>query len=167
MCLFSNEMETRREIQSAATQIHKPVQPFVKYLVSPVLSVFKSISVDSAIWRYNWGIFDDVMSSLDLFSPTSSVSRVGRGTRVKSVKDAGDQLFLRVERQTLTRLPKSNAILFTIRTYQRPLKQLEGHREVVPKLIEAIEQMDETFVEYKNRELWKDITLEYLNTLIA
>lgn len=31
--------------------------------------------------------------------------------------NAGERMYLRVERQTLRRLPKSNAILFTIKTY--------------------------------------------------
>jgi len=147
------------------TIIHKPVQPFVKHLIPPVTKVFNTLPVKAPIWRYNWGIFDDLAGSLDLHSPTSSLSRVGRGARVTDVAEAGEQLLMRVERQTLSRLPLSNAILFTIRTYQRPLKEFEQYREHVPTLIEAIEKMDETFVEYKNRELWKDITISYLKTL--
>jgi len=37
---------------------------------------------------------------------------------------AGNQLFLRVERETLTRMPATQAILFTIRTYITPLQQV-------------------------------------------
>ena len=45
--------------------------------------------------------------------------------------NAGQRLHLRVERQTLLRLPKSNAVLFTIRTYMNPLSTFEGRPDRV------------------------------------
>ena len=45
--------------------------------------------------------------------------------------NAGQRLHLRVERQTLSRLPKSNAVLFTIRTYMDPLSTFEGRPDRV------------------------------------
>lgn len=43
---------------------------------------------------------------------------------VTEVEQVGEKVMYRVERQALRRLPKSNAIVFTIRTYQRPLKEV-------------------------------------------
>ena len=41
-----------------------------------------------------------------------------------TLDNAPDRLFLRCERQTLTRLPKTGGVLFTIRTYNRTLRQV-------------------------------------------
>ncbi len=39
-----------------------------------------------------------------------------------SAENAGERLFTRSERETLSRFPKTGAILFSIRTYIRPLQ---------------------------------------------
>ena len=42
---------------------------------------------------------------------------------------AGDILWIRVERQTLLRLPESGALAFSIYTYSDPLSSIAGDRE--------------------------------------
>ncbi len=46
------------------------------------------------------------------------------GQEAVTLDNAPDQLILRCERQTLTRLPKTGGVLFTIRTYSRTLRQV-------------------------------------------
>ena len=46
------------------------------------------------------------------------------GQEPLSLQNAPDRLFLRCERQTLTRLPKTGGVLFTIRTYSRTLRDV-------------------------------------------
>lgn len=41
-----------------------------------------------------------------------------------TLENAPERLFLRCERQTLTRLPKTGGVLFTIRTYSRTLREV-------------------------------------------
>jgi hypothetical protein len=48
-----------------------------------------------------------------------------------TVDNAGERLHLRVERQTLSRLPRSNAVLFTIRTYMNRLDTFQGRPDRV------------------------------------
>lgn len=49
-------------------------------------------------------------------------------------ENAGDRLCTRCERETLSRFPKSGAILFTIRTHIRALNTFEGRPDKVPLL---------------------------------
>ena len=42
-----------------------------------------------------------------------------------SAENAGERLFTRSERETLSRFPKTGAILFSIRTYIRPLQTFQ------------------------------------------
>ena len=41
-----------------------------------------------------------------------------------TLENAPERLFLRCERQTLTRLPRTGGVLFTIRTYSRNLREV-------------------------------------------
>lgn len=70
---------------------------------------------------------------------------------------------LRTERQTLRRLPKSGAILFTIRTYLFPVTELGKERGVPARMASAIRSWPADVAEYKRSSLYKDVLLEYLD----
>lgn len=36
------------------------------------------------------------------------------------------------------------------------------HKDVIPKLIAAIQEMEPSMIPYKSRELWMDVVVEYL-----
>jgi hypothetical protein len=61
--------------------------------------------------------------------------------------------YMRVEHQTLTRLPKTQAIIFCVRTYLTPLQDIrdEGNG---PELADAIDSMPEKLGDYKMRPFW-------------
>ena len=58
-----------------------------------------------------------------------------------TAENAGDRLVTRMERETLSRFPKSRAILFTIRTHMKPLNRFQAmpdkvsHPAVLPFLL--------------------------------
>lgn len=61
-------------------------------------------------------------------------------------------IIIRRERQTFTRLPKSNAVLFTVRTYMRPLLELGD--EELHALRSQIWGWEEEIRSYKGWALW-------------
>ncbi|KAI9375789.1 hypothetical protein BJX61DRAFT_539520 [Aspergillus egyptiacus] len=72
-------------------------------------------------------------------------------------------LHFRSERQSLRRLPRSGAILFTVRTYFEPVTAIASEPHVPGRLAEAIRNWDETVSAYKGRSHWEDILLPYLD----
>ena len=58
------------------------------------------------------------------------------------------QVRLRVERQTLRRLPKTGAIVFTIRVYMTPLKDLAKEPDIPGRLASAIRSWPEDVARY-------------------
>lgn len=72
-----------------------------------------------------------------------------------------DQCFLRVEHQTLIRLPSSNAIVFCVRSYMTPLKDIRNEGDG-PRLADAIESMPEKLGLYKMRPFWGGEILPWL-----
>jgi hypothetical protein len=83
--------------------------------------MFDNLWPERPVMRWNWSLF----GRTQLYHPLSESSekkRFGEGSIAEGVT-------LRVERQTLRKLPKSGDILFTIRTYLDPLELLETHAD--------------------------------------
>ena len=92
----------------------------------------------------------------------------GRGHRVHGISGqtlhvSPSALRLRTERQTLRRLPKSGAILFTIRTYTFPVTELVKERGVPARMASAIRSWPADVATYKGQARYKDVLLEYLD----
>lgn len=69
----------------------------------------------------------------------------------------------RSERQSLRRLPKSGAILFTIRTYFAPIPTI-AHEPYVPgRLASAVRSWNDDVAKYRGRARYGDVLLEYLD----
>ena len=60
-----------------------------------------------------------------------------------------ERLFLRCERQTVRRLPRTGAILFTIRVFLNPLADLAAHPQLAADILAAFGQPD--VLDYKTR----------------
>jgi hypothetical protein len=99
--------------------IHQAVPDFNEGRTGRVVArVFDGLTVDNPVWRLNWSIYGDD----ELHHPRAKVldTRVVEGT---------PQLYVRVERQTLRRLPKSNDLLFTIKVHVDPIAAFAAHPE--------------------------------------
>lgn len=74
-----------------------------------------------------------------------------------------DDIHFRTERQTLRRLPRSKALLFTVRTYLEPVTKISKEPFVPGRLAEAIRNWDDTVSLYKGKAHWEEILLPYLD----
>lgn len=75
----------------------------------------------------------------------------------------GHDLMFRAEYQTLRKLAKSAAIVFSIRTYQVHLEKFKTYpRREAQRLIKAIETIHPDFIPYKAMPCWKEASLRYL-----
>ena len=70
---------------------------------------------------------------------------------------------MRTERQTLRRLPRSNAILFTIRTHLVDLPTLASEPGVPARLAHALREWPDSVKWYKGAAMFLDTTLAYLD----
>lgn len=68
---------------------------------------------------------------------------LGVGQRPEPPKPLPERMRLRVERQTLRRLPRSGAIVFTIRVYMTPLAELgPGEAGWLAAAIRGVKEQD-------------------------
>ncbi len=63
---------------------------------------------------------------------------------------ADTPLYWRIERQTVRRLPKTGAIIFTIKVYIHPLEALAKSPSTLSSLISAIDQCPQELARYKD-----------------
>lgn len=98
--------------------IHENVPGFNGHRMGQVVRrLFDNLTPEQLVCRFNWSIYDDP----DLHHPQPK--QLGRllGDMDNDILAA---MFIRVERQTLRRLPRSGDILFTIKVHHDPLAVL-------------------------------------------
>jgi hypothetical protein len=118
-----------------------------------------------AVERFNWSIQADDA----LYHPLSNVERIDRATNRPSRFPDGDvnaHAFIRVERQTLRKLPMSRDILFTIRIHLDPLAVLARHPDrttLAASFAEQLLALDEAQLDYKGMTADRDRLIGVLN----
>lgn len=132
-------------------EVHAPVPGFGGGTRNAELiaRMFDKLRPETPVIRWNWSIYGDA----ELFHPHNSpAKRYGPGARAEHV-------FMRVERQTLRRLPESRDILFNIRIAVDPLEALERHSDgprIATALIEQLHAFNPEQLDYKGMTLERD-----------
>lgn len=137
--------------------IHAPVAFYVQKIGATTDRYLKMMSADQPVWRINWNVHD----TDELFQPRGH----GRNTPDPAItpENAGSKLFLRLERQTLRRLPVSGDILFTIRTYIRPLSDFANRPDVARNLAGALRNLPPETSGYKSQGVFFAAALKWLD----
>jgi hypothetical protein len=168
--LFPMRWSVKEKFLQNLPDIHIPVPAFSKHLKTNVNDLFEDLNPENPVWRANWSLFHNLEGPLDLYLPPFPPGVDNPNNHVfqsTNLEEIGKQLTLRVEFQTLRRLPKSNAILFGIRTYQRYLNEFQS----LPKsdtlaLKKAIENINPDMFMYKSANCWYDSALFYLQSIL-
>lgn len=134
--------------------IHGPVPGFGDKLLAPVDRFLGLLQPHNPVWRLNWFVHDDP----SLFQPVRTPSPIP-----VTIANAGDLLYLRVERQTLRRLPASGAILFGIRTHVTPLGVAIANAASAAELAATIRSMPGPMRGYRQTPDFEDVLLAWLD----
>lgn len=76
-----------------------------------------------------------------------------------------DEIIIRRERQTFRRLPRTNTIVFGVKTYLTPLDQLP--MQELENLVTEMKSWPEHVSEYKGKHVWSEKVLEFYNNRMA
>lgn len=118
-------------------RIHDPIPTIHETLTPKIDRIFERLRVDTPVERYNWSVQEDDA----LFCwPAQIIEPLPADT----------PLFYRVERQTLSRLPISGALAFTIRVHINPLESLAAIPNALQTLFDAIHANPAPVQRYKN-----------------
>ena len=143
---FPSAWNLREKFKRPLAEIHAPVPGFNAGTRNAALieRMFDNLRVEQPVLRWNWSLHDD-MRLHHPDSHTGESRRFGDG-------DLRGAVILRLERQTLRKLPKSGDILFTIRIYLDPLEALERHpegRTLARAIDDQLQGMSDAEAEYK------------------
>ncbi|CAN5663114.1 DUF3445 domain-containing protein [soil metagenome] len=130
---FPTRWNLDEKIGRTIRQIHAPVPFYEEQLADPMDGYFARMRPGQGVWRLNWNLMDDPT----LHQPLRS--RAGRPGVPLDPADVGEQIWLRVERQTLVKLPETGAIVFSIRIHEDPLDRLRGDDEALARLQRSLE----------------------------
>lgn len=137
--------------------IHGPVPEYDPRLNERVNRFFAHLKAEQPVWRGNWSVVPDPT----LFQPGDEL-RTHVDTDTIDEHNAGTRLYVRVERQTLRRLPKTGAIAFTIRVYIHALGDLATEPEVAGHLLQALGDMSSREWQYKGMQPYRLALSRYL-----
>ena len=114
---FPSRWDVRDKIGKNLLGIHAPVPHYEEKIGTATQNLFDKLKLERPIWRVNW----TVMDSGELHQPTAP----RRPDEIQiSSENIEQALHFRRERQTLRKLPESDDILFTIRTYTDPFAKV-------------------------------------------
>ncbi|KAI1761211.1 hypothetical protein GGR53DRAFT_525337 [Hypoxylon sp. FL1150] len=147
-------------VGESVREIHKPVPGYDRKLGLSVDRYFGRMQPGDFIGRMNWSLQVD---GADLFRTDGNNYYPGMDGAFSGEKEdpSLDECYLRVEHQTLTKLPRSGAVIFTVRSYMTPLHQVKAEGDG-KALAEAIESMPEGLGHYKMRQYWGNKILPWL-----
>jgi hypothetical protein len=141
---FPNRWRLTDKIGKPLSAVHGPVPLYADRLAAPVDRFMRHLKPGHIVSRKNWSLLDDPT----LFQPSGKWRIDGRPDITSA--NAGERVFLRVERQTLRRLPASGAVLFGIRVHVYRLDQVIDSRARATALAEAVHALPPDIQHYKS-----------------
>ena len=144
---FPSAWDLLEKFKRPLHEIHAPVPDFGAGTrnASLVERMFDNLNPARSVLRWNWSLYGDDR----LYHPLSDN---GMKRRFGEADDITGRVTLRLERQTLRKLPQSGDILFTIRIYLDPLEALERHAEgaaLAQSIEEQVMAMTDEQIAYK------------------
>lgn len=131
--------------------VHQPVSQYAQHIGTPVDTLLRRLTVDRPLWRSNWTLEDHPA----LFQPEPPVA---------PLVDDPSRLWVRMERETLRRLPRTGGVLFTIRGFQQPLVDFIAKSDERARTMRAlISRLPDDVARYKSILPYRERVLAWLD----
>lgn len=168
---FPSSWRLTEKFGKAMSEIHVPVPGFGPGTRNAGLidRMFDRLQIAQPVERFNWSI----QAGGALYHPLSNDERIDRATgrpvRFPDV-EAAARAFIRVERQTLRKLPVSGDILFTIRIHLDPMGLLKTRLDrstLAASFAEQLLALDGEQLDYKGLTADRNRLVEALRGIAA
>lgn len=187
---FPSGFSTRKKLGLKLADIHIPVPGYKSKLEKSMDRFFARVEVGKVVKRSNWAITTDSRLFAEggnhLYENGTTESDHDRGQEQEHPEevDLDDEKLqadidrqkaevviedcrLRSERQTLFRLPKTKALVFSFKTYQYLLSDVkkEGYGEELARAMEGLREGNVPEMDfYKRGVVWREKVGEYLRS---
>ena len=153
---FPSGWSIRDKMGQSILRVHQSVPEYESAMGASTDQLLERLKAGRPVWRMNWGV--RTSSRLDQ-SPKHLETLVGE-VETLCAQNVGQRCHFRVERQTLSRLPTTHAILFTIHTHHCPLQALTIEQMQI--LRGVLETCPQATLEYKGIAPIKQLVCDYL-----
>jgi hypothetical protein len=142
--------------------VHTPLPAVTQNMIQSANKFMERIPLGKSFMRNNWGF--RLGDQLDMSSKYSALyrKRLSDELPLLSLKDFGQKVFLRVEHQTLTRLPRSGYVLFTIHTHHNSLDEVVEDYQRTSTLLSFLKGTPPELIEYKVMTSMYSMLIRYL-----
>ncbi|KAH8698593.1 Alg9-like mannosyltransferase family-domain-containing protein [Talaromyces proteolyticus] len=137
------------------------VPQFQEKLEKGMVNFFRRIKPEDPVLRNNY--FLQVDDELAWSHSIGSEDSDGISWNTAEKNRAIEYHYFRSERQSLRRLPRSGAVVFTIRTYFEPVTEIVKEPYVPGRLASAVRSWGDDVSRYKGKEKYEEVLLEYLD----
>ncbi|GAA4457486.1 DUF3445 domain-containing protein [Nibrella saemangeumensis] len=159
---FGNGWSLDEKLSLSFWNLHGPVSSIVKPMMQAAQKFMERLPAGRPVWRLNWSL--KLTDQLDLTSRHTADLNQQLAELLPNLTptNIGQHLFVRIERQTLTRLPQSGAILFGIHTYQNRLDNEAADPERALRIGQVVSTTPPAMLEYKGITPFLEPLLAYL-----
>ncbi len=158
---FPSRWRLHEKLGRPLADVHEKVPLYGDRLARPVDRFMAHVRPGHIAARLNWSVMDDPT----LFQPTGKWRTAHDATITE--QNAGQRLFLRVERQTLRRLPETGAVAFGIRVHVYPLASAITTPDHAAGLASAVRALPSEMAHYKSLPMFQDALLGWLDRQAA
>ncbi|CAK4024669.1 Hypothetical predicted protein [Lecanosticta acicola] len=140
------------------------VPQFTQKLEKGMLKFFRRLKPEKPVVRNNYFFqVDSKLAWSESLGDEDAAEITGWKAAEGDRRRAVEAHFFRSERQSLRRLPRTGAVVFTIRTYFHPISELAEEWGVPGRLASAVRSWGEDVGRYKGRERYEGVLLEFLD----
>jgi len=158
---FPSRWRLLDKIGKRLADVHGPVPLYADRLAAPVDRFVRHLKPGHIASRLNWSLLDDPA----LFQPGGKWRAEGNAGITRA--NAGERVFLRVERQTLRRLPVTEAVLFGIRVHVYRLDRVIDGVGRAAALAAAVRALPGEVQHYKSLLPFRETVLGWLEGVVG
>jgi hypothetical protein len=142
--------------------IHAPAPKMVEPTMQTAQKLMEKIIATRPVWRCSWNF--KTSGQIDLSSKYTKQynEELLQIFPTLTPENIGSKIFIRIERQTISRLPKSNCILFGIHMYQNTLDDEHLDTLQTRNMLNVLKTTPRAMLDYKAITPFIDALLGYL-----
>lgn len=146
--------------------IHAPAPQMVAPTMRTAQKLMERIMADRPVWRASWNF--KIWNDIDLSSRHNEAYNRELSHKASSIdaNNIGSQLYIRIERQTISRLPLTNCILFGIHMYQNLLCDEAADPDRARRMYQVLQSTPPEMLRYKAITPFLSALLQYLQSRI-
>lgn len=160
---FPNAWCLDDKIGHSFLEIHAPVPLFAEQIGRASQLLMERLKPGRPVWRLNWAI----RAGDQLDASPRYAAELARRKQVITRQNAGEGCFLRVERQTLVRLTRSNHVLFIIHTYHAAIASVAADVQQGRMLLEVLRSTPPEMLDYKGIAPFAEPLIAYLEQVLV